>query len=1184
MLKQSRMSKGWTPGRFQLICTVMALLLTLLPTASSPTIAAPPFAETLADSAAGKVSAAVALDSGTISTSPGAAYVLLGGTADVDLRIDSVVSIYGADLRLCYDSALVSIVPAIDVANAATLRWDVFHPVFHSVLFNAIMDPIPEWCPCSSLKWYMYVVNNLNPATAFTGSGRFATLKFQGDAIGTSALHFCYTKASDRDGGNLNSASVDGSITVVYGRLGSMVWDDLDKDGYQDAGEPGVPNVTVKLLNGSGNPVLDPGGNPITTQTAADGSFELTNMPAGTYIVEFVKPANYVFTAYNADSLGLTGTANSDADRTTGRTVAFTLSSPYPQVYIDAGLVAVPTVASVHGVRAYVDSGNVIVGWETAVEVGTLGFHLQRLDETTGEYVTVNERLIPAVGSARGASYRVVDGTAVAGRKYTYQVVEVEPAGGTFTYGPFAITAAGEGESVSGQYLAEPHPVTSEQVVRGAASLAEATQARLLRASAPRDSRLAEGMNSPAESEPALKILVRRAGLYYLSAARIASAMGTTAAQVESWLRSDDLALSNRGHNVAYLVAPNRSGLYFYGQGLDSFYSTDNVYWLGRGDGHTMDVVRGKVPKGGESSGSFVQKVHTEENRLAIPAAFSDPEADYWMWDMLWAGATGRDSAEYAFPAPGVTSGSGSLTLHVLGYSDTPADLDHHVVVTLNGHELGQSRWDGVKALDLQLTVDAGWLHEEDNRLSVRSVLDEGLAYSAFYVNSFDLSYPRRYRAVDNVLELRGDANELIKVDGFTRQAIWVFDITDPIEPRQVQSAKVLRSGGSYQVVFAPESRDSTYLVMTPDRALAPDAVLLDSPSNLKDEANDAEYVIITPSQFKPGAEALAAYRRTQGLSSMVIDLVDIYDEFNQGLASPTAIRSFLQYAYDQWQQKPRYVLLAGEGNYDYKDNLGLGGNLIPVWMIGTSRGLFPADNRFADVRGNDGVPDMAIGRLPVATTAELDAAVAKIMAYEQAPGVGWSDQVLLLADNADDGGDFATDSRFLETMLPNSDSKTIIALGELPLSSAREQLFAALHSGVGLFNYLGHGGLDRLAAEGLLTSQDMPSLDNDERLPIAALMTCAVGQFAIPGFDSLAEQLVRGPGGAAAAWSPTGWALNGHSRELDAAFVQALRGPAQVRLGDAVVEALGNYARLGHDPALLDLFDLLGDPAMMVK
>jgi len=110
-------------------------------------------------------------------------------------------------------------------------------------------------------------------------------------------------------------------------------------------------------------------------------------------------------------------------------------------------------------------------------------------------------------------------------------------------------------------------------------------------------------------------------------------------------------------------------------------------------------------------------------------------------------------------------------------------------------------------------------------------------------------------------------------------------------------------------------------------------------------------------------------------------------NEFNYGLYKPEAIRDFLSYAYHNWEKAPRYLVLAGEGTFDYRNNQGYNDNLVPAILVETPYGLFASDNRYADVDGDDGVPDMAVGRLPVMTSEELDAVISKITAYETAGG-----------------------------------------------------------------------------------------------------------------------------------------------------------------------------------------------------
>ena len=72
------------------------------------------------------------------------------------------------------------------------------------------------------------------------------------------------------------------------------------------------------------------------------------------------------------------------------------------------------------------------------------------------------------------------------------------------------------------------------------------------------------------------------------------------------------------------------------------------------------------------------------------------------------------------------------------------------------------------------------------------------------------------------------------------------------------------------------------------------------------------------------------------------------------------------------WIKPPKYVVLAGNGTYDYKNHDGYGGNLIPTLMANTPMGLYASDSLFAEFDG-DHVPKIAVGRLPVLTAEELE-------------------------------------------------------------------------------------------------------------------------------------------------------------------------------------------------------------------
>lgn len=117
--------------------------------------------------------------------------------------------------------------------------------------------------------------------------------------------------------------------------LGNFVWEDLNANGIWDAGEPGIPNVTVQLYQQNG-PI------PIaTTTTDANGNYLFTNITPGNYFVKFVKPSGYIFSPANQ---GVNDQIDSDADPITGETPTITLTSGETDLSWDAGMYRQATV------------------------------------------------------------------------------------------------------------------------------------------------------------------------------------------------------------------------------------------------------------------------------------------------------------------------------------------------------------------------------------------------------------------------------------------------------------------------------------------------------------------------------------------------------------------------------------------------------------------------------------------------------------------------------------------------------------------------------------------------------------------------------------------------------------------------------------------------------------------------
>jgi len=517
------------------------------------------------------------------------------------------------------------------------------------------------------------------------------------------------------------------------------------------------------------------------------------------------------------------------------------------------------------------------------------------------------------------------------------------------------------------------------------------------------------------------------------------------------------------------------------------------------------------------------------------------------------------------------------------------AGAHHHVQILLNGTYIGEAVWTGATLYDITLPVTPTLLHDGTNTAEVVGVLDIGVPYSVLYVDSFDLSYDRTTRAVNDGLAFPSADGAAATIYGFSSPNVMVFDIGNPLHPSQIVSITVGATDSAYAITFKPSAAGTPYLVVATTAVPRITTLVADVPSTLNGP-NGADYVIVTTAGLRSSTGALAAYRQAQGLLPMIVDIEDVYDEFNYGVASPHVLRDFLAYAYVHWSPTPHYVVLVGAGSYDYKNYLGYNDSLVPPILVHSINALSAADGRYADVVGDDdGAPELVVGRLPVLTPAEFDVYVAKLKAYEAADPTGWSKQVLMLADNYDPAaGDFPADSAVLADILPAGYTALEVYLGPAPLltkNEARSQTLMALGAGVGVFNFLGHGGFNILADEGLLTSADVPGLANSPQLPFMSAPTCTAGNYALPGNRSLNVLLVlQENGGAAATFSPTGESFNDHGVAVDTWLFGVLFGGTLSRVGDATHAALAQFAAGGGARYVLDTYNLLGDPAMVMR
>jgi hypothetical protein len=93
------------------------------------------------------------------------------------------------------------------------------------------------------------------------------------------------------------------------GSIGDFIWNDLNRNGIQDAGEPGIDGVTVQLRNASGTVIQT---TYTVTKDGKSGYYQFTGLCKGNYTVMIVSTT--VPSGYTATGCGVGGDGSVDSN------------------------------------------------------------------------------------------------------------------------------------------------------------------------------------------------------------------------------------------------------------------------------------------------------------------------------------------------------------------------------------------------------------------------------------------------------------------------------------------------------------------------------------------------------------------------------------------------------------------------------------------------------------------------------------------------------------------------------------------------------------------------------------------------------------------------------------------------------------------------------------------------------
>lgn len=793
------------------------------------------------------------------------------------------------------------------------------------------------------------------------------------------------------------------------------------------------------------------------------------------------------------------------------------------------------------------------IEWRTALERGVLGFRVWR--EAGGARVAVNEDLVSgSIGKTRdailptGDEYFAYDPFGASGATYWVESVD---ASGSRWFGPV----------VAFEALADPGNESAKILAYAARSPQTQTERPAITFEAvPRSA--VNAIRDLAGDGRAVKIEVRGRGIFRINATTLAD-FGFDP------IRSDTLSLFAGGVEQPLKIAPDGS-VEFFGAGVDTIQTDANVYWLVSGNEIGRRVADVSQPfiesaRDGFSRVTVERRDRSMRISSAINGARENWFAGYVSTTLLSKSVTLHDIATDS----GQTAAIG---VDLQGISSGT----HPISVSLNGAVIGQFSFTHYNRKEASFQVPLTALVDGTNTISLQSL---GSTADYSLLEAVRVVYPRRLRAQGDRFEFAHESSSAVKLRGFSGSAVRVFDVTDPQQITAIYPETRLESDGSHTATIPGTASPRSMIAIVGDATeIGPGSMVRNKASNLMDPSNEARFIIIsTEAMFKPLYD-LRSLRESEGISTKLVDVEDVFDEFGNGVRSAEAIRDFLAYARQNWALPPDFVLLAGDSTSDPRNFSGLGGigvNQVPTMFTDTWNIEAPTDEMLVDFNG-DSIGEMSIGRMPAQTREELYQMTEKTMYSRPMQLSEISARGVHFVSDDNLGYNFASASRNMAASIPSQVAVGYVDRTTQDPATLRADIMGRINSGASIVNFFGHGSITSWTSAGILRNVDAAGLFNPKRTPFIVSLACLNGDSTVFGVNGFAESMMkRNQGGALAVWAASGW--NGAMEEEMMGRDLYERVFAGMRLGDAVREVKSLYPTVD----MRRTFIFYGDPTL---
>lgn len=829
-------------------------------------------------------------------------------------------------------------------------------------------------------------------------------------------------------------------------------------------------------------------------------------------------------------------------------------------------------------IDAITDGTGVLVRWSTIAERSNIGFNLIRIDRPEKP---VNKRMILGQATrardeaAGGEQYQTFDPEGIIGVGYVVEGID-RSGRKSISQPAFAKYVANLDAAAGLETEAVRNAAVSDNGVIEKVSLAAAGKTSNKKLFAPEADM---AVHRWVVSQPGVKISVNKDGFYKVTCGQLFDA------EFNQFHRPTNWKLFHEGVEQAINVGSGDRCLEFYGRGRDEPESDTRVYYLIAGNSPGRRITsRSLTNIPTKQYAANYSAVAEKKERFSYVSKVINGDLDNYWGSIIFGNPS---TLTFQVTKIDFTAPSTQMTVNMHGFPSADPYFPHLVRVKLNGNDLGNISGIGATPFSGVYPVPTASLVEGTNTLELAS-LNPGNDINMF--DSVLVNYGRKYEAEQNTMRFSVPGGKRVNLNGFTQPNVRVFDLTAGRDPVLVTGLPIEASGSNFIVrlrgtnAFSGLAVDSTAVML-------PDAVTQNKPSTLSTSANNGELIVISYSHpdFILKSEQWADYRRGQGFTAKVVSIEDVYDEFSYGSTSARAINSFLQYAADNWDTPPEYVLLMGDATVDPRNFQGFGNfNFVPTRMVPLVYAESGSDEALADFN-NDGLAEMSIGRIPVRTSGSILTALAKTQLFETPANQALSRGAMFAFDYPD-GWNFQLTSERIREELPTSMPVTFVGRGMVPPNgdpftpnpNAQTELLAAMNSGKHTINYAGHGSSGLWASPTFFGNQNASGLTNANPT-VFTMLTCLNGYFLRPDpVDSISEVLLKNPnGGAAAAWASTADTTPDIQTDMGIRFYEQLAAGDITRLGDLIRDAK-TVIPAGADVRLS--WALIGDPMLKVR